>query len=471
MEETKWLTKTKIIIMASIILVIGLIIIFFVVHKKNLRKEYINFEKQLEYAAPNYLLKEKIRLKEDEWREIKIKDLLKQKLLVNKRASDCEGYVLAQGTKNLKQIQSTSIDEDINAASTTDTQTNTKETTTSQVSNRVIYNAYIKCKNIYTTKDYGKKPSEKKKNKTETQTQKDTEKPKIRLFGDETMTLKVGEKYKELKAMAVDNIDGDISQKIKISGKVNTKVEGTYTVKYTVKDSSGNKATATRTIIVENATDENNGPNTNVLPENSQEDDYESNYSGPGANRNNNEYNYDNVPPIITFNNASLLQRIPIGRSADISSTGIYGFVARDSVDGNITSKVRITGDTGVINTPGTYNLYYEVTDSSGNRATATRQFEVYNPNTIPDTTTVIPVSSVSITPNSRVMNVGESFSLYVSINPGNATNKALTYTSSNTGVATVDSNGNVRAVSKGSATIKAVSNNGKSGSCTVTVR
>ena len=472
MEETKWLTKTKIIIMASIVLVIGLIIIFFVVHKKNLRKEYMNYEKQLEYAAPNYLLKEKIKLKEDEWREIKIKDLLKQKLIVNKRSSDCNGYVIAQGTKNLKAVQSTSINDEIDTSTQETTTSNSDEKQTSQISNRVIYNAYIKCKDIYTTKDYGTKPTDKKKNKEETQSENDTEKPKLRLFGDETITLKVGDKYKELKAMAVDNIDGDISNKIKISGKVNTKVAGTYVVKYSVKDSSGNKATANRTVIVEeNKIDTSTQDGPGVLPRPSDEEDYESNYNGPSGNHNNSHSYSDTTAPIITFNNPSLMQRVPIGKSADISSSGIYGFVARDNVDGNITSKVRISGDTGVINTPGIYNLYYEVSDSSGNSANTSRQFEVYNPNTIPDTTTVVPVSSVSITPNSRSMKVGESFSLYVSINPGNASNKTLTYTSSNNSVVSVDSNGNVRALSKGSATIKAISNNGKVGSCIITVR
>ena len=39
--------------------------------------------------------------------------------------------------------------------------------------------------------------------------------------------------------------------KIKITGKVDTKKEGTYTITYTVEDAAGNKSTVTRTVIVE----------------------------------------------------------------------------------------------------------------------------------------------------------------------------------------------------------------------------
>ena len=443
MEETKWLTKTKIIIMSSIILVIGLIVIFIVVHRHNLINEYKKYESQLEYAAPNYLLKERISLKENEWREIKVKDILKQKLITNKRSSDCDGYVIAQGL------------EDPN-----------KDEKTKETSN-ITYKAYIKCKNIYTTQDYGNKKAIGKQNNEKTQTQKDTQEPEITLFGDKNITIYVGEKYEELGAMAIDNVDKDVTKNIKISGKVDTTTVGTYKIKYTVTDSSNNKATITRTVIVKEKEEEQQPQTTTPTTQ-----EPTNNNTNTNTSNNNNQKPYvDTTAPIITFNISDAYQRIPVGRSADISVNGIYGYVARDNVDGNITSRVKITGNTGVINTPGTYNLYYEVSDSSGNRATATRQFTVYNPNTIPDTTTVIPVTSVNITPNSIRMGVGSSYNLSVSIYPSNATNKTLTYTSSNTSVATVDSNGTVKAISKGTTTIKATSYNSKIGACTVTVQ
>lgn len=78
----------------------------------------------------------------------------------------------------------------------------------------------------------------------------DKEKPVIKLKGNRTVTLKLNETYKEEGATATDNKDGDLTDKIKITGKVDTKKEGTYTITYTVEDSAKNVATEKRTIKV-----------------------------------------------------------------------------------------------------------------------------------------------------------------------------------------------------------------------------
>lgn len=49
---------------------------------------------------------------------------------------------------------------------------------------------------------------------------------------------------------ASDNVDGDLTKKILVSSNVNTKKKGSYTVKYTVKDSTGNVRTQERKITV-----------------------------------------------------------------------------------------------------------------------------------------------------------------------------------------------------------------------------
>lgn len=79
----------------------------------------------------------------------------------------------------------------------------------------------------------------------------DTKPPVIKLNGNEKIVLKVGEKYVEEGATAVDDTDGDLTEKIKISGKVNTSIAGTYFVTYTVEDECKNEASKTRTIVVE----------------------------------------------------------------------------------------------------------------------------------------------------------------------------------------------------------------------------
>lgn len=86
--------------------------------------------------------------------------------------------------------------------------------------------------------------------------------PVITLNGNATINLKVGEKYVEQGAKAVDAVDGDVTSKIITTGTVNTAAAGTYTITYTVSDSSGNTSKATRTVKVTAA--EPPKPNTNT---------------------------------------------------------------------------------------------------------------------------------------------------------------------------------------------------------------
>ncbi len=78
----------------------------------------------------------------------------------------------------------------------------------------------------------------------------DTTPPTITLFGDNNITLELNEEYKEAGFEAIDNYDGNITNKVKILGSVQTDTAKTYTLTYSVTDSSNNSATATRTITV-----------------------------------------------------------------------------------------------------------------------------------------------------------------------------------------------------------------------------
>lgn len=81
-----------------------------------------------------------------------------------------------------------------------------------------------------------------------------------------------------------------------------------------------------------------------------------------------------------------------------------------------------------------------------------------------------VSVTSVSISHSSISLTVGESANLSASAYPGNATDKSITWSSTNNSIASV-SNGRVSAKSAGTCTIAAGTNNGVKAYCTVTVK
>ena len=85
----------------------------------------------------------------------------------------------------------------------------------------------------------------------------------------------------------------------------------------------------------------------------------------------------------------------------------------------------------------------------------------------------VVLVESIALNVTEQTLTEGETLALTASVTPENATNKTLTWTSSNESVATVDANGLVTAVKEGTATItvKATDGSEVSASCVVTVK
>lgn len=78
----------------------------------------------------------------------------------------------------------------------------------------------------------------------------DKNKPVISLLGGDEVYLLLGGNYQEAGYTVSDNYDKDLNNKVKVEGKVNTKKEGEYQIKYTVTDSSGNTGEAIRKVIV-----------------------------------------------------------------------------------------------------------------------------------------------------------------------------------------------------------------------------
>lgn len=75
--------------------------------------------------------------------------------------------------------------------------------------------------------------------------------------------------------------------------------------------------------------------------------------------------------------------------------------------------------------------------------------------------TVTVPVSSITFNAKSTTMRVGETVNLNAAVNPSNATNKKITYKSSNTKIATVSENGEVTAIALGTVTITATAQDG----------
>ncbi|MCK5846299.1 MAG: DUF5011 domain-containing protein [Bacteroidales bacterium] len=80
---------------------------------------------------------------------------------------------------------------------------------------------------------------------------KDTTAPSINIIGDNTISIFQDSSYIDLGYKATDNIDGDITYKVIVTGTVDTTTIGTYIIKYNVKDEAGNSAVEViKTVVI-----------------------------------------------------------------------------------------------------------------------------------------------------------------------------------------------------------------------------
>ena len=74
--------------------------------------------------------------------------------------------------------------------------------------------------------------------------------PTLELVEGATIDIPAGQEYLDPGAIAIDDIDGDISDKIVVSGSINPSVVGTQTISYQVADRAGNTTRTLRTVNV-----------------------------------------------------------------------------------------------------------------------------------------------------------------------------------------------------------------------------
>jgi len=156
----------------------------------------------------------------------------------------------------------------------------------------------------------------------------DTIPPALSVSGPNEITILPGEPFNYPNASASDNMDCDLTNAIQIDSNVDVDKTGIYFVTYSVSDSGGN--TTEQTIKVTVAGDA--PPELYVSSENS-----------------------------ISFWEGTTFY--------------IPHATAQDLIDGNLTEAIQINHDIN-INTPGTYSIKYNVTDSRGN--TTIEIIEVY---------------------------------------------------------------------------------------------
>ena len=89
---------------------------------------------------------------------------------------------------------------------------------------------------------------------TKTRTVKVMETPEIptiiHLNGGKNITIKLNEEYKEPGYSVVDYVDGDLTNKVVITGSVNVTKEGIYRLVYSVVNSEGVTTSETRVVTV-----------------------------------------------------------------------------------------------------------------------------------------------------------------------------------------------------------------------------
>lgn len=74
--------------------------------------------------------------------------------------------------------------------------------------------------------------------------------PTILLNGQKTILLQLGRPYEEAGYIALDNVDGDLTDKVTVSGDVDVFTPGIYPIQYKVPDTHGNWTIQIRTVEV-----------------------------------------------------------------------------------------------------------------------------------------------------------------------------------------------------------------------------
>lgn len=174
---------------------------------------------------------------------------------------------------------------------------------------------------------------------------KDVVAPVITLNGEERLEIAHGSTFTDPGATALDDVDGDITASVTVTGSIDTNVYGEQFITYFVEDSSGNVSELQRSVVIKELT-----------------------------------------PPEISLSGDS---RIFVKLGENYSEPG---YSATDNADGDLTAKVVVNGSVDT-NRIGAYTITYTSTDSSNNVSTVKRTVYVYAPQ-----------GSTNVEPNGKIV-------------------------------------------------------------------
>jgi len=181
----------------------------------------------------------------------------------------------------------------------------------------------------------------------------------------------------------------------------------------------------------------------------------------PGGNTNNPPQNNPILPTGVTLNHSS--RSLEVGGHVNLTATVAPSNATNRNVTWESNNTAVATVVNGRVNAIGVGTA--TITVSTHNNRTATATITVTAP---PVQTPVLP-TGVTLNHTTRTLNVGGNADLVATVAPSNAADRSVTWTSSNTNVASVV-NGRVTAVGAGTATITAETHNGHRATATITV-
>ncbi|MBR3661419.1 MAG: DUF5011 domain-containing protein [Bacilli bacterium] len=319
----------------------------------------------------------------------------------------------------------------------------------------------------------------------------------LELLGEDTIVLKLNDKYIEPGYIAKDSQEVDLTDTVKVSGDVDTSKLGTYTITYEINDSYNNVITKTRTVIISDV-DINvniktnltgNYTNQNVIvtitvtgddfayvkfPNNTTSQNKTSTYTiSDNGHYKFLIYDKNSKYTIKELDISQIDKKSPTGTCILLINKGSSTFLIQSDDELSGIDKYEMYGDNTLVastksasfTSNKTYkSAYVNLYDKAGNMLKLSCNIKENQE---------VSVKSISIDGSkSLTMTVGETKKVKYNILPSNATNKNVTFKSSNSNIASISTDGTISAKKAGSAVITLTTSNGKkTATVTVTVK